>query len=427
MRYSGVTWIGDIPDNWNLIRFKDLYRSIKEIAGANSSNYERLALTLNGVVKRNKDDSEGLQPKEFDTYQILKENDFVFKMIDLQNFNTSRVGLSPYTGLVSPAYLRFSPKNDEQYNKFTYYYFMSMYYNHVFNSLGGNGVRSALNASDMGNLICPFPEESVQEEIVNFIEGKCLEIDELIGVEKRQIENLLALRQSIISKVITKGIHKKELISTGVDYIGSIANDRSIINLKYLLNEPMMYGANESGQRFSSGCYRYIRITDISNDGKLKDTEDNLYLPEESGKDFALFDGDILFARSGGTVGKTFIYRKAYGKCAFAGYLIKARCNSKLLPEYLYYFTQSTMYELWKNRIFIQATIQNIGANKYSNMPVVYCNINEQQMVVEVLRKKCAEIDELIEIKTKKINQLADYKNSLIYEYVTGKKEVGAK
>ena len=99
MKDSGVAWIGEIPDDWRLIRFKDKYRSVKEIAKGQSVNYERLALTLGGVVKRPKDDSEGLQPKEFDGYQILRENDFIFKMIDLQNVSTSRVGLNGHHSL----------------------------------------------------------------------------------------------------------------------------------------------------------------------------------------------------------------------------------------------------------------------------------------------------------------------------------------
>lgn len=263
MRYSGVTWIGGIPDNWNLIRFKDLYRSVKEIAGASSSNYERLALTLSGVIKRNKDDSEGLQPKEFDTYQILKENDFVFKMIDLQNFNTSRVGLSPYTGLISPAYLRFSPKNDEQYNKFIYYYFMSMYYNHVFNSLGGNGVRSALNASDMGNLICPFPNENTQKKIVDFIEKKCLEIDELIDVEKKQVDVLEEFKDAYITKIVTKGLNKKVFLESGIDSVGNYPLGWKLTKFKFACDSLEKGVGITKEQVYSNGdigCVRYGEI-----------------------------------------------------------------------------------------------------------------------------------------------------------------------
>lgn len=132
-----------------------------------------------------------------------------------------------------------------------------------------------------------------------------------------------------------------------------------------------------------------------------------------------------MFARSGGTVGKTFIYKAEYGRSAFAGYLIKASCDTeKLLPEYLFYYTQSSLYDIWKNMIFIQATIQNIGANKYSNMETVVMDTEEQKKIVEHLDIQCSKIDKLIDIKQSKIAKLNEYKKSLIYEYVTGKKEV---
>jgi len=200
---SEVAWIGDIPAHWQLIRFKDKYMNVKEVAKEKSADYERLALTLNGVVKRPKDDAEGLQPKEFDGYQILRENDFIFKMIDLQNISTSRVGLSSYTGLVSPAYIRFSPKNEDQYNQFVYYYLMSMYYNCVYNNLGGNGVRSALNASDMGNFLIPYPDDVEQRTISALLDEKCKMIDRLIAIKQAKTEKLEQYKRSLIYEYVT--------------------------------------------------------------------------------------------------------------------------------------------------------------------------------------------------------------------------------
>ena len=97
MKDSGVKWIGEIPYNWNLIPTKRLFCAHKRIAGPDSDKYERLALTMKGVIKRRKDDNEGLQPVKFEGYQILCKNELVFKLIDLENIKTSRVGLSPYT------------------------------------------------------------------------------------------------------------------------------------------------------------------------------------------------------------------------------------------------------------------------------------------------------------------------------------------
>lgn len=426
MKNSGIEWIGDIPDDWKLIRLKDICVSKKEIAGEHANEFERLALTLNGVIKRPKDDAEGLQPKEFNGYQIVYKNDFIFKMIDLQNISTSRVGLSPYTGLVSPAYIRFSPRKEGQYNKFVYYFLMSMYYNCVYNSLGGNGVRSALNATDMGQFLITFPNIKAQIKIVNYIENQLTKVDRLIANQQGQIEKLKEYKQAIITEAVTKGLNPfAPMKASGIEWIGDIVNNHKVVRLKYLLNENMEYGANEAGDNSPENSVRYIRITDITADGRLKNENDNQYLSEEKAKNYILKDKDILFARSGGTVGKTFMYRSSYGKCAFAGYLIKANCDtSKVLPEYLMYYTQSSLYSLWKNMIFIQATIQNIGANKYSNMDIIISNISEQQKIVDYLGKKCEKIDKLIAIKQQKIEKLNEYKKSLIYEYVTGKKEV---
>lgn len=99
MKDSGVPWIGEIPEEWNLLPTKRLFKSEKRVAGSCADQYERLALTMQGVIKRSKDDNEGLQPEKFEGYQILKQNELVFKLIDLENLKTSRVGLSPFTGL----------------------------------------------------------------------------------------------------------------------------------------------------------------------------------------------------------------------------------------------------------------------------------------------------------------------------------------
>lgn len=401
---SGIEWVLDYPSAWKIVRFKDVYSSKKEIVGERVEDFERLSLTLKGVLKRPKDDSEGLQPKDFYTYQILRKNDMVFKMIDLQNISTSRVGLSPYDGLVSPAYLRFEPKDKP--NEFMYYYFMSLYYNTVFNHIAGDGVRSALNATDIGNIKCPFPTYEEQEKIVLLLKDKIAKIDELIANQEKQISGLKEYKKTKITEILG-------------------TNNKQGERLKFYLSEQMMYGANESGYSYKEGYIRYIRITDITSDGELKNNEDNQYLPFDKAEPYLLEEGDILFARSGGTVGKSFIYKLKDESSAFAGYLIKAKCDkTKLLPEYLYFYTQSSKYESWKNMIFIQATIQNIGANKYSNMPIYVPSIEKQRIIIDEIIQLNNNFDELIKIKQQKIEKLNEYKKSLIYEYVTGKREV---
>ena len=105
MKESGVKWVQQIPCSWIVKKAKYNFKNTKYIPGAKSSEYDRLSLTLNGVIYRSKDDADGLQPKDFFTYQVLCKGELVFKLIDLQNVSTSRVGLSHNTGLVSPAYI----------------------------------------------------------------------------------------------------------------------------------------------------------------------------------------------------------------------------------------------------------------------------------------------------------------------------------
>lgn len=210
-----------------------------------------------------------------------------------------------------------------------------------------------------------------------------------------------------------------EMKDSGIEWIGEIPVDWEVSRLKYVLSEPMRYGASEAGVDYDENLYRYIRITDITADGKLKE-EGKLSLTEGQASGYILSDNTVLFARSGGTVGKSFLYKSEYGKSAFAGYLISAVADiNKMLPKWLIYYTGSSAYKEWTNGIFTQATIQNIGADKYSSMPIPIAPIEVQNKVVDFLDLKCAEIDALIADIQSEIEILEEYKKSVITETVT--------
>ncbi len=131
-------------------------------------------------------------------------------------------------------------------------------------------------------------------------------------------------------------------------------------------------------------------------------------------------EGDILFARSGATVGKSFIYYAEYGRAAFAGYLIRVRLNEEIVPEYVYYYTCSTGYDIWKNGIFIQSTIQNISADKYANLPIVLPETKDEQMcIVSFLKDVCAELDNVLEKTRASIEEYKKLKQAVITQAVT--------
>ena len=211
----------------------------------------------------------------------------------------------------------------------------------------------------------------------------------------------------------------RKMKGSGIEWIGEIPTDFSLYKLKYLLSSPLCYGANKSGTLYSDILPRYIRITDISPNGTLKNSG-MLSLDESSAQNYMLHEGDILFARSGATVGKSFIYHNYYGRAAYAGYLIKASFNRLVLPEFVYYYTCSSAYEIWKNSIFIQSTIQNIGADRYSNLPISVPNsIDKQLRIVRYLNNFCSKFDAIIYNLQTSIEDYKKLKQAIITQAVT--------
>ena len=428
MKDSGVAWIGEIPKEWNLIRYKDKYKNSKEIAGYKSSSYERLALTLNGVIKRPKDDSDGLQPKEFDTYQVLHENDFVFKMIDLQNISTSRVGLSPYTGLVSPAYIRFRPKSEKQYPRFIYYFLMSMYYNCVFNHLGGDGVRSALNSSDMGMLLIPYPIEPEQRRIADYLDTACGKVDALIANQQTQIEKLRAYKQSLITEVVTHGLDPDApMKDSGVEWIGMIPQGWKISSVRYI--GTLQNGISKGGDAFGSG-YPFVSYGDVYKNYELPVNVNGLIETNEKERNiYSVEYGDIFFTRTSETieeVGFSCVCKQTIPNATFAGFVIRLRpqkADEKIITDYAKYYFRGNHIRAYLVKEMNLVTRASLGQTLLKGMPITLPPKEEQQQIADYLDTKCAKIDALIAIKQQKIEKLTQYKKSLIYEYVTGKKE----
>ena len=209
---------------------------------------------------------------------------------------------------------------------------------------------------------------------------------------------------------------------SGVEWIGEIPVGWKLKKLKHVVNEQLKYGANESGVEYSPELPRYIRITDFSDEGKLNEQK-KLSLTWKQGKDYLLEDGDILFARSGATVGKSYQFKKDMSSekyYAFAGYLIKAVPNKRIVEsDYLNYYTNSGCFENWKKTIFNKATIENIGADKYSQLCIILPPLPEQTAIANFLDEKCSKIDRAVAQKEKLVALLKERKQIVIQNAVT--------
>lgn len=358
-----------------------------------------------------------------DDRKLVCKGDFA---INSRSDRRGSCGISEQDGSISLINIVLQPRGEMNPGYYNWLFHTSMFADEFYK--WGHGIVDDLwttGWSDMKKIGVPVPSKCEQKQLAEHLNFECSNIDTILSKTRSSIEEYKKLKQAVITQAVTKGVRgERKMKDSGVECIGKIPTTYSICKLKYLLKNPLKYGANESGIPYSDSLPRYIRITDITPDGNLKYTG-KLSLSEESAKDYILEDGDILFARSGATVGKTFIYYQSYGRSAYAGYLIKASLNNKVSPKFVYYYTCSSLYEIWKNSIFIQSTIQNIGADRYANLPVpVPKTLQEQEEIADYLDAKCAEIDGLIAKKEQLVKELESYKKSLIYEVVTGKREV---
>ncbi|MGI2329336.1 restriction endonuclease subunit S [Planococcus sp. YIM B11945] len=192
----------------------------------------------------------------------------------------------------------------------------------------------------------------------------------------------------------------------------------SLIKWKYLAKENMMYGANESAEHDDMSYPRYIRITDLDNEGNLK--EDTFKsLPPQIAAPYLLSEGDILLARSGATVGKAYIHKGDLNAC-FAGYLIKFSSRKDLVnPKFVFYYTQTKYYASWIAENTIQATIQNVSAEKYANLQMPLPSLDIQDEIVKYLDMKVDDLNITVSSKERLLYLLEEKRQSIITEAVT--------
>lgn len=419
MRDSGIDWIGTIPQDWQLSKIGNLYTQRNE--KVSDKDYQPLSVTMQGILPQL---ATAAKTDDGDNRKLVRVGDFA---INSRSDRRGSCGISPLDGSVSLINIILTPRTAMHPGYYNWLFHTTLFADEFYK--WGHGIVADLWTTrwqEMKSITVPVPEYAEQERIAAFLDAECAEIDTVLEKTRASIEEYKKLKQAVIRQAVTKGIRgDRPMKDSGIEWIGEIANEFAVYKFKYLLKTPMQYGANEAGITFDKTLPRYIRITDITSDGRLKQ-DNRLCIEDTVAKPYILQDGDLLFARSGGTVGKSFLYKQSYGNAAFAGYLIRAVVNRTIaVPEYVYYYTNSSIYDTWKNSIFIQSTIQNIGADRYSNMPIIVPNnIEEQRSIVEYLNERCVGIDALIRKKQQYLTEIENYKKSLIYEYVTGKKEV---
>jgi len=416
---SGIEWIGQIPKEWKMTRGKFLFSVLNGYAFDSSLfTNDTNVMPLIRIRDINSYETEAYYMGEYPSDYIVHKDEVLVGMDG--DFNVAK--WKGNDALLNQRVCKLKDFSETYISQYAYYILPMLLKNK--NDVTYATTVKHLSSNDILNFDFIVPSLSEQRKIANYLDKVCSEVDEMVALQETMIEELKAYKQSVITEAVTKGLNPNApMRNSGIDWIGEIPEHWEVQPFKWILRKPLQYGANESGVLYDDSLPRYVRITDILNNSLREDLQKQS-LTDEQAEGYILEDDDILFARSGGTVGKAFIYKKEYGRCAFAGYLIRAQIKAHCCPNYVYYYTQSQSYDEWKRQIFIQATIQNIGADRYSLMELPVPPLSEQRTIASYLDTKCSEIDALIAIKQSKIEELKEYKKSVIYEYVTGKKEV---
>ena len=200
-------------------------------------------------------------------------------------------------------------------------------------------------------------------------------IDDYLMAELGIKENLPSTSNKLFQTVEYKNLDKWGKITNSHNFATSF----DVVPFSNIVTEGPFYGANVKGSNINNGC-RYIRITDIKDDGSLNN---DIVYPETVDNRYLLQENDFLIARSGATVGKTFLYKKSYGKCIFAGYLVRYRINSNVNPMYLLYYTQASLYKQWVKITQRVAAQPNINGQEYLKFPFVFPPLDVQNQIVK--------------------------------------------
>ena len=416
MKPSSMEWVGDIPASWKVMPNKYLMYKKKEICPVYNGE-DILSLTMKGVIVRDLD-AGGKMPTSFDGYQRLEPGNLLMCLFDI-DVTPRCIGLIKQTGLSSPAYSQFVLCDNANAAYYCYYYTM-LDNDKTLLHLAKN-LRHSLTEDQLGAIPVIVPPIDDQQRIADFLDTKCAEIDALTADIQTQIDTLEQYKRSVITETVTKGLNPNaEMRDSGIQWIGNMPSSWSVLKGKYMFAQRSLRGNSIELQLLSPtqkfGVIPQTRYEELSgmNAVKLSEKADlSLFKTIHKG-DFCIslrsFQGGFEYSEYEGVVSPA--YQVFYPTVEIAdGY-------------YRYLFKEQGFIEKMNSYTMTLRDGKNIAFSDFGNTYIPYPPLTEQSEIAAYLNSKCAQINALITEKQQQLATLDEYKKSLIFEYVTGKKEV---
>lgn len=416
MKDSGLKWIGKIPSSWNVMPNKYLMKKKKVICPVYKGE-DILSLTMKGVIVRDLD-AGGKMPTSFDGYQRLEPGNLLMCLFDI-DVTPRCIGLIKQVGLSSPAYSQFE-LNDMGNAEYYCYYYTMLDNDKTLLHLAKN-LRHSLTEDQLGAISVIVPPVQEQKKIADFLDAKCSEIDALSADIQTQIDILEQYKRSVITEAVTRGLNPDvEMKDSGTPWCPLIPIHWKYANPKALFTQRLDRAYPGDKQLTASQEYgviyqdEYMELTGTKIVTVMKDFS---ILKHVEPNDFVIsmrsFQGGLEYSERRGSIS--------------SAYVMLIPNNEYVYPPFYRWFFKSSKYI---NAIQSTSNLVRDGqAMRYANfaqVPLFIIPLDEQKQISEYLDEKVRKIDEILKSKNNQLEILAEYKKSLIYEYVTGKKEVPA-
>lgn len=406
---SGIGYLGRIPKDWDIYRIKNAFTCNKNIVGDKWKETQLLSLTTSGIKEKDIDNPNGKLPDSFDGYQFVNKNDLVMCLFDL-DCSAVFSGISKYDGMISPAYKVLKCK-EIMNPDYAGYYFNYISFDRKYMHYSKN-IRYTLNYDEFSSLPMIFPTIIEQQKIANYLNIKCKKIEEVIEDNNREIELLEIYKKKIVEKLLNN-------------------YDYQMVKIKYLLNKSNIktgpFGSTLTGKTidYSDFCV-YSQANLISNDF----TSTKNYISEEtylSLPSYYAHPNDILLSMMG-TIGKCKIIPENIKKGIIDSHIIKIELNEeRILPEYFEAIYDKDNSNIVFDQLLFESKgsiMDGLNTTIVKNLKIPVMDISKQKEFMILLNKQKDKIIQVIEFRKKIIEKLEEYKKSLIFECVTGKKEV---
>lgn len=426
MKDSGVEWIGEIPKDWKLER---LQWHLDEIVEKNDPIVTTQVLSLTnkkGVIPYEEKGAQGNVAKEsYDGYKIAYPNTIVANSM---NILIGSVGYSNYYGCVSPVYYVFKEKDNNDLRFINYIMQTSQFQKEL--RRYANGILEIRLRVSSGNILkrfCAFPDYQEQSRIADYLDSKCSQIDDIIEKQQTIIEKLKEYKLSVITEAVTKGLNSDvDMVTCDAEWISEMPVNWMTAPVKKVTEFITCGVAATPEYTDESNGFLFLSAQNVK-DGKMDYTVKRYIVPElhESlSKKRKPRRGDIVQVRVGATIGNVAVVDTDEPYSVYVS-LTHMRTNEMVTSEFFKYALSNSMFQQ-KAMSFVDfaGSQGNLNVANMKKLKILVPPIEEQKNISDYLTKNCNSIDEMINRKNKIVEKLQEYKKSLIYEVVTGKKEV---